>query len=182
MVFDLVGCTLGVLGYGSIGRQVARIGKAMGMKVLAYTASPKPTPESRRDTGYIVPGTGDPDGTIPDAWYHGFDKPSRLAFLEQGIDVLVVSVPMTEQTRGFLGKEEMEVLGRPRPRTGKGAYLINIARGPIVETEPLVEGLKRGLDGSVEGGLAGAALDVTDPEPLGAESELWGLENCLITP
>jgi lactate dehydrogenase-like 2-hydroxyacid dehydrogenase len=74
---------------------VARVGKALGMDVIAYTATPKETPEKRVDRGFIVPGTGDPDGTIPSAWYSGLDKTSLHEFLEQDIDVLVVAVPLT---------------------------------------------------------------------------------------
>lgn len=180
-VHDLAQKTIGILGYGAIGRQVGRVAKALGMRVLAYTASPKDTPESRRDESYIVPGTGDLEGTVPDAWFHGLDAVSRRAFLAQGIDVLLVAVPLTPQTLGFLGKEEIEILGRPRPGTGRGAYVVNIARGPIVDHEALIEGLKKGLEPGL-GGLAGASLDVTDPEPLPSSSELWGMKNVIVTP
>lgn len=94
-VRDLVGQRLGVLGYGSIGRQVGRVAKAMGMDVIAYTATPKDTPEKRRDKGFVVPGTGDPDGSIPSSWYSGLDRESLHHFLKQDIDVLLVSVPLT---------------------------------------------------------------------------------------
>ncbi|KAI5788364.1 D-isomer-specific 2-hydroxyacid dehydrogenase-like protein [Geopyxis carbonaria] len=181
-VQDLVGKTLGVLGYGSIGRQAARVAKALGMKVLAYTASEKSTPESRRDNGYIVPGTGDASGEIPDEWFHGLDEDSRRNFLKQGIDVLLVAVPLTPQTKHFLAEEEFEILGRPRHNSGKGAYVVNIARGGIIDHDALIRALKKGLDPKVDGGLAGASLDVTEPEPLPSDSELWGLENVIITP
>lgn len=171
-VRDQVGRRLGVLGYGSIGRQVGRVAKAMGMDVVAYTASPKTTPESRRDHGFVVGGTGDVDGSIPSEWYSGLDKDSLRKFLEQDLDWLVISVPLTEQTRHFLGEEEFKVLshGGERP-----AYVTNIARGQIVDQEALIKALK-------DGTLAGAALDVTDPEPLPSDSELWDLENVIITP
>jgi hypothetical protein len=74
---------------------VARVAKNLGSDVIAYTASPRPTPESRRDEGFIVPGTGDPDGSIPSAWYSGVDKESLHNFLKQEIDLLVLSVPLT---------------------------------------------------------------------------------------
>lgn len=64
-VTDKVGQKVGILGYGSIGRQVGRVAKAMGMKILAFTASEKDTAEKKRDNGYVVPGTGDVDGSIP---------------------------------------------------------------------------------------------------------------------
>ena len=149
----------------------ARLCKALGMDVIAYTASPRKTPESKRDTGYIVPGTGDEDGTIPSAWYSGVDKASLHNFLKQDIDVLLVAVPLTDQTRHSLGKEEFEILGK------NNAFLVNIARGSIIVQDDLIAALKQ-----KEGGLRGAALDVTDPEPLGPESELWDLENVAITP
>ena len=197
---------LGVLGYGSIGRQVGRVAKAMGMDVIAYTASPRTTPESKRDQGFIVPGTGDPEGEFPSAWYSGLDKASLHDFLKQDIDWLVISVPLTEETTHFLGKEEFDILSK------KNAFISNISRGQIIVQDELIAGLKayatadeetanphpgpndpespttspEGL-ASAEGGnkrpgLRGAALDVTDPEPLPKESELWDAPNCIITP
>lgn len=117
-VRDLVGQRLGILGYGSIGRQgitklevdmteqagnltvsrvliVGRVAKAMGMDVIAFTATPKDTAEKRKDHGYIVPGTGDPDGSIPSEWFSGLDKESLHRFLSQDLDALLVSVPLT---------------------------------------------------------------------------------------
>ncbi|KAI9744094.1 MAG: hypothetical protein M1818_002246 [Claussenomyces sp. TS43310] len=170
---DAVGMRLGVLGYGSIGRQTARICKAMGMDVIAYTASPRETPESRHDHGYIVPGVGDEDGSIPSAWYSGLDQESLHNFLSQDIDILLISVPLTEKTRHFLGAKEFELLGR------KNALVVNISRGSIVVQEELIKACKKDLK---EGGLRGAALDVTDPEPLGPDSELWDVDNIAVTP
>ncbi|RFU33664.1 hypothetical protein B7463_g2683, partial [Scytalidium lignicola] len=170
---DLVGQRLGVLGYGSIGRQAARISKAMGMDVIAYTASPKPTPESRKDNGYVVPGTGDIDGTIPSAWYSGTDKKSLHTFLSQDIDILLISVPLTASTKYFLGAEEFAILGK------RNAHIINISRGKVMVQDELIKALKKP---EAEGGLRAASLDVTDPEPLPKESELWDLENVVVTP
>ena len=65
------------------------------MKVLAYTASPRKTPESKRDNGFIVPGTGDAEGEFPSEWYSGLDKESLHEFLRQKIDLLVLAVPLT---------------------------------------------------------------------------------------
>lgn len=143
------------------------------MDVIAYTASPRPTPESRKDTGYIVPRTGDPDGTIPSAWYSGTDKASLHNFLAQDIDVLLVSVPLTAATTYLLGAEELAILGK------QNAHVINIARGKVIVTDELIKALKKPLS---EGGLRAASLDVTDPEPLPKESELWDLENVAISP
>jgi len=92
---DMVGQRVGILGYGSIGRQVARLAQAMGSTVVAYTASPKDTKTSRRDPGYVVPGTGDPDGDIPEEWFSGLDKEGLHQFLGQDLDMVVVSLPLT---------------------------------------------------------------------------------------
>lgn len=180
---DKAGQRLGILGYGSIGRQVARISKAMGMDVIAYTASPRTTPESKHDRGFILPGTGDPDGSIPSAWYSGLDKKSLHNFLSQDIDHLLVSVPLTEETRHFIAAEEMEILGKKR-----NAFISNISRGQIINQADLITYLRKyndndpldGKDGG--GGLRGAALDVTDPEPLPKDDPLWDAPNCIITP
>jgi phosphoglycerate dehydrogenase-like enzyme len=145
----------------------------MGMDVIAYTASPRTTPESKKETGYIVPGTGDRDGLIPSAWYSGLDKASLHNFLKQDIDILLIAVPLTPQTRHFLGEEEFKILGR------KNAFIVNIARGAIIKTEDLITAVKKPFK---EGGLRGAALDVTEPEPLPADSELWDVENIVVTP
>lgn len=168
-VRDRVGLRLGVLGYGSIGRQVARVAKAMGMRVLAYTASPKDTAEKRKDSGYIVPGTGDEEGVVPDEWFSGLEKKNLHDFLKQDVDWLVVSVPLTKETRHFLSDDEFEILSRQK------AFITNIARGPIIDQPALIKALK-------DEKLSGAALDVTDPEPLPASSELWDMENVTVTP
>lgn len=148
----------------------------MGMTVLAYTASPRPTPDSRRDDGYIIPGTGDADGSIPSAWFSGLNKASLHEFLAQDLDVLLASVPLTEQTTHFLGAAEFGILGKK-----KNAFISNISRGKILVQDDLIDALKKGT-GEGEGGLRGAALDVTDPEPLPRDSELWGMENVIVTP
>ncbi|KAK8226072.1 2-hydroxyacid dehydrogenase [Phyllosticta capitalensis] len=179
-VRDLAGQRIGVLGYGSIGRQVGRVAKAMGMDVIAYTAHAKDTPESRADNGYIVPGTGDRDGSIPSAWYSGLSTTSLHHFLAQDIDVLLVSVPSTNATRHFLGAAEFDVLARgSNGTTGHkrthAPYLVNISRGQNLNQPDLLAALE-------DGTLAGAALDVTDPEPLPADDPLWGAPNTTITP
>ncbi|KAL7273336.1 hypothetical protein RUND412_003813 [Rhizina undulata] len=181
-VQDLVTQRIGILGYGSIGRQTARVAKAFGMSIHAYTASPRPTPESRADKGYIVPGTGDPLGELPDKWFSGMDKTSLHKFLGSGLDVLVIAVPLTADSHHLLSAEEFEILGRPRPHGAKGAYIVNVSRGGTINHDALIAGLKKGLDPECEEGIRGASLDVTDPEPLGKESELWELENVVITP
>lgn len=181
-VSDNVGKRFGILGYGSIGRQVGRLAKGMGMDVVVFTASPRDTSESRRDRGYVVPGTGDPEGEVPSAWYNGHDKASLHHFLSQDLDQLLVSVPLTKHTKHMLGKEEFEILGK------RNAFLINVARGEILVQEDLVEALElfeknASIASDVEHrGLRGAALDVTTPEPLAKDHPLWDAPNCIITP
>lgn len=158
----------GILGYGAIGRNCARLAQAMGMEVYAYTHTPRPTPASRVDTTtYCVPGTGDPEGLIPTRWFSG----SVDAFLAEPLDVVVVATALTEGTRGLLGRRQFAILGEKESKV----FLCNVARGPIVDTDALVEALERGL-------LAGAALDVTDPEPLPEGHALWKAPNVSITP
>ncbi len=173
-VRDMVGQRLGVLGYGSIGRQVGRVAKAMGMDVIAYTASPRNTKESKKDHGFIVPGTGDPDGAFPSAWFSGLEKEKLHEFLRQDIDYLLVSVPLTKQTTHFLGKEEFEILGKSR-----NTFVANISRGQILQQDDLIEALKKDVK---DGGLRGAALDVADPEPLPEDHPLWETPNVIVTP
>jgi phosphoglycerate dehydrogenase-like enzyme len=168
-VRDYAGQRLGVLGYGSIGRQAAHVAKALGMDVIAYTASPRDTPEKRKDDGFIVPGTGDPDGVIPSKWYSGVSKESLHDFLKQDIDVLLVAVPLTAATRHLLSSAEFDILSK------KKALISNIARGPVIDQPALVAALH-------DGRLRGAALDVTDPEPLPKEDPLWQAPNVVITP
>ncbi|PGH26752.1 hypothetical protein AJ80_01516 [Polytolypa hystricis UAMH7299] len=172
---DNVGKRVGILGYGSIGRQIARVSVAMGMKVLAYTFSPRDTPESRRDTGYIVPDTGDPDGTLPISWHSGSDKASLHAFLSQNLDHLLISVPLTTQTTKFIGAEEISILSKSCTRTTRRPYITNIARGKVIDQDALIASLK-----SRE--LGGAALDVADPEPLPKDHPLWEAPNLKFSP
>ncbi|KAF2498532.1 hypothetical protein BU16DRAFT_524634 [Lophium mytilinum] len=171
-VRDLPGQRVGVLGYGSIGRQVARVAHAFGMDVIAYTASPRTTPESKKDRGFIVPGTGDPDGSIPSAWYSGTSKEDLHAFLKQEIDLLVVSVPLTPATHHFLSTAEFDILAASNPNL---TYVANVARGDLIDQPALIDALKSNK-------LRGAALDVTSPEPLPADHPLWEAPNLVLTP
>lgn len=134
-VRDRAGLRLGVLGYGSIGRQVGRLAKAMGMTVLAYTASKKDTPEKKKDKGFIVPGTGDADGEIPEEWFSGLDKESLHHFLRQDVDWLVVAVPLTKETTHFLSTEEFVALSQEGK---KAPYVTNIARGYHPSLLPII--------------------------------------------
>lgn len=145
------------------------------MTVHAYTASPRSTPESRRDTGYIVPGTGDADGAIPASWHHGADRESIRSFLSLGLDHLVISLPLTPQTTRLLGADEFALLSEKCPHRGVKPYITNISRGRVIDQDALIAALK-------EGQLSGAALDVTDPEPLPADHPLWDAPNLQLSP
>jgi phosphoglycerate dehydrogenase-like enzyme len=181
---------MGVLIWGV----VARVAKAMGMDVIAYTASPRKTPESKRDEGFIVPGMGDPDGSLPSAWYSGTAKEDLHNFLKQEIDLLVIGVPLTyvpsllhidtpmlcttnshphsKYTTHLLSTPEFALLHASNPR---GTYIANIARGAIIDQPALITALQTNQ-------IRGAALDVTDPEPLPKDDPLWDAPNVLITP
>jgi phosphoglycerate dehydrogenase-like enzyme len=156
---ELRGSTLGILGYGSIGREVGRLGQAFGMRVLALRSSPR-----RRDDGYSPPDTGDPEGTIPERIY----TPAEMHRMLAECDYVVVSLPLTPHTRHLVGAAELQAMKQT-------AYLVNIARGGIVDEEALVRALE-------EGWIAGAGLDVFEQEPLPPDSPLWSLENTLLSP
>ena len=155
---------------------VARVARAFGMDVVAYTATPRLSAESKKDRAYVAPGTGDADGIIPSAWFSGLNKASLHAFLAERIDTLVISLPSTKQTYHLIGEEELEILGRTNH-----AFISNVGRGEILDLNALTRILKRDPLHS-DSWLRGAALDVTEPEPLPADSELWGMENVTITP
>lgn len=159
----------GILGYGSIGRQVARVAVALGMDVHAYTLHPKTTPESRRDNGYVPNGLGDVEGSIPSKWYSGEAKKELHEFLGSGLDLLVVALPLTPKTQHIISREEFEVL------SAKKTYISNIARGAVIKTPDLIEALDKGL-------VRGAALDVAEKEPLPEDDPLWDAKNLVLTP
>jgi phosphoglycerate dehydrogenase-like enzyme len=157
---ELRGKTLGVVGYGSIGREAARIAKVgFGMRILALTRA-----GMRKDLGYVERGIGDPEGKIPDAWF----SPQQLVELLSQSDYVLVTAPLTNETRNMIGEAGLRAM---KPN----AYIINVSRGGIIEENALVRALK-------EHWIAGAGLDVFATEPLPATSELWKLENALISP
>ncbi|KAF7560071.1 hypothetical protein G7046_g4080 [Stylonectria norvegica] len=163
---DAVGLRMGVLGYGCIGRQCARLAQALGMDVHAFTLHERPTPESRKDDSYTEPGLGDSRGEIPSRWFHGTAQLNN--FLE-GLDWLVITLPLTSLTRHMISREQFQLLGKRK------AFITNVGRGPIVDTEELILALNEGV-------IKGAALDVTDPEPLPSDHPLWKAKNVIITP
>jgi phosphoglycerate dehydrogenase-like enzyme len=140
----LAGKCLGVLGVGAIGGEIARRGAAMGMTVLGLRREPRPAEGVDRMYG--------PDG---------------LGELLPRCDFVVVVVPATPETRRMLGERELRAMRR-------GAYLVNVARGSVVDEAALVRAL-------ADGWLGGAALDVFETEPLPAESPLWAMDNVIVT-
>ncbi|KAK4057480.1 hypothetical protein OIO90_001549 [Microbotryomycetes sp. JL221] len=173
---ELRDLTVGVIGYGHIGRETARMAASMGAKVIALNRSGKPSPE----TGYIIQGTGDPSGSLPEQYYSTEDKQSTQEFFSRA-DVVVNTLPDSPQTRDFVGRDQLKAM--------KGnAVLCNIGRGTTIDQQALVEALqaKRSEDeaedatGSLR--VGGASLDVTEPEPLPDGHPLFSLENAIITP
>ncbi len=143
---ELTRSTMGLVGFGSVGRATAVRAAAFGMRVLAVDAYPEVKPEH-----------------VEALW--GVDKLDDL--LAQS-NVVVVTVPYTPDTDHMIGEEE---IAKMKP----GSYLIGISRGKIIDEDALVAALRSGH-------LAGAALDVFAQEPLPPDSELWDVENLLITP
>jgi phosphoglycerate dehydrogenase-like enzyme len=158
---ELRGMTVGLWGYGGIGRETARLAKQLGLRVHALTRSGKVGP--RRNV-YTVPGTGDPDGTLPD---RVFKSGEELEFLRR-LDFLVLALPLTNATEGLVGERELQALPR-------SAYLLNPARGPIVREDALLRALR-------EGWIAGAALDTHYQYPMPPDHPLWRFPNVIITP
>lgn len=156
----LRGKTMGILGYGSIGREIARLAKAFGMRVLAY----KRNPDQTRDSGFTIPGTGDPDGSIP-THYYGAD---RLYEILKASDIVVNVLPATGETEGLLDEKAFAAM---KP----SSIFISVGRGKTVDENALIEAIKGG-------DLAGAGLDVFATEPLPASSPLWHLNNVIISP
>jgi phosphoglycerate dehydrogenase-like enzyme len=156
---ELRGATLGIIGYGSIGREVGRLGHAFGMRVLALRRS-----AGRADQGYAVGQTGDPEGSLPEGFYARAELHEMLG----RCDYVVIAMPLTPATLHLIGEAELRAM---KPTS----YLVNIARGPIVDEGALVRALRGGW-------IAGAGLDVFEEEPLPSDSPLWDLENALISP
>lgn len=142
---EVHGSTLGVIGLGNIGRQVARRARGFDMRVLYHNRNRRHVVEAELGVEYVA-----------------------LDALLARSDYVMLTVPLTDETRGLI---DAAALAQMKPT----ATLINIARGPVVETAALLEALKSGV-------IAAAALDVTDPEPLPRDHELLRLNNVIITP
>jgi len=152
---EVDGATLGIIGVGAIGRDVARMASAVGMRVVAVREHPQrgvdwlpaDSPDRSRHTVY------------------GIDQLDRML---READFVVLAAPTTGQTQRLMNRER---LSQMKP----DAWLINVGRGALVEEEALIEALQKKA-------IGGAALDVFDTEPLPAHSPLWSFENVIITP
>ncbi len=138
--------TCGILGLGKIGGEVGRLAKAVGMRVIALDI------KRMARAKYV-------DVMLP---------PERLRELLSESDFVVIALPLTPETTGLIGEAELRAM---KPT----AYLINIARGQIVDDEALARALK-------ERWIAGAGLDALSTEPLPVDSKLWELPNVILTP
>jgi phosphoglycerate dehydrogenase-like enzyme len=157
---ELRGSIVGIVGYGSIGRQIARLLQAFGANVVAT----KRNAMDPRDTGYTPEGIGDPDGDYLMRLY----PPEALQSMLKECDFVVVTLPKTPVTQNMIGAEEISVL---KPT----AFLVDVSRGSVVDHNALIPALK-------EHKIAGAALDVYPEEPLPPDNPLWKLPNVLLTP
>jgi phosphoglycerate dehydrogenase-like enzyme len=144
----LAGGTVGIVGYGSIGRETALRLRPFGMRVLALRQRPELS-------------AADPlvDETLP---------PARLRELAERSDAIVVTAPLTPQTRGLFGRDAIAAM---KP----SAVLVNVGRGPVVDEPALVAALEARR-------IAGAALDVFETEPLAPGHPFWRLPNVLLSP
>ncbi len=144
--FDLEGKTLGIVGMGRIGMLVCQKAQAaFNMKILAY------------------------DPLVPqDVMEKAGAKVAAIPEILKASDVVTLHVPSTPETRGLIGAAQLQVMKR-------SAFLINCARGPIVDEAALVQALK-------DGTIAGAGLDVFDPEPPKPDNPLFGLPNVILSP
>jgi glyoxylate reductase len=142
---EVHGATLGIVGLGHIGREVARRARGFDMPVLYHNRRPDPQAEAELGVTYAT-----------------------MMELLGRADFVTLHVPLTESTRGMIGRGE---LAQMKPT----AILVNMARGGVVDPQALLVALE-------EGWIAGAALDVTEPEPLPRDHPLLRVDNALITP
>jgi phosphoglycerate dehydrogenase-like enzyme len=157
----LIGQTLGLLGYGGVGRRAAIIARALGMRVIAIRRSIDSPPPER----YRRPAFDPIDDDLEPAEVWGMESLDRL--LDES-DFIACTLPLTPETRGLIGRHQIE---RMKP----DAILINVSRGPVIDESALIDALRKNR-------IGGAALDVFEAEPLPADSPLWDLHNVLLTP
>ncbi len=161
MPHELRGSTLGIVGYGSIGRATARLAQTFGMQVLA-TKRDVMHPATRGE--FTFPDTGDPDGSQVNRLY----PPEALKSMLSECDYVQVIIPATKANYHLIDAAALAAMK-------KTAVLINVARGEAVDEAALINALQTGQ-------IAGAALDVFEQEPLPATSPLWKLDNVILSP
>ncbi len=157
---ELRSLTVGIWGYGGLGRETARMAKCLGMKVHVCSRSGVQPAHKV----YRVPGTGDPEGTLPDRVFASGEEADFLSEL----DFLILAMPLTPATEGMIGERELTSLPRH-------AFLLNPARGPIVKEQALLTALDQGW-------IAGAALDTHYHYPMPPDHPLWRYPNVIFTP
>ncbi len=142
---EVNGSTLGILGLGGIGLETAKRGLGFDMKIIYHSRTRKPELEAE----------------------YGFKYATLNRVLAQS-DFLSIHVPLTPETNRFIGEKQLK-------KMKSTAILINLSRGPVVDTDALYKAL-------TEGWIAGAGLDVFDPEPVPADHPLLGLDNVVVLP
>ena len=152
--------TVGIVGYGSIGRQIARILRSFGAEVLATKRDLK----TLEDPGFQFEDMGDPDSSLVRRLY----PPQALASMAAECDFLIITLPLTSET---LGSVDEKIFAKMKP----SSYLIDLSRGGIVDHGALVDALR-------DKRIAGAALDVYPVEPLPESSPLWEMGNVILSP
>ncbi len=157
---ELAACTVGIVGFGGIGREVGRRVAALGARVVACKRTPARAGDADLEA---LAGAGRLGGRIELG--HGSEGLDRV--LHEG-DVVVLTVPETPETRGML---DAEALGRMK----EGCILVNVARGKLVDEPALERALRSGR-------IRGAGLDVFATEPLPEGHPFWSLPNVLVTP
>ncbi|ORY21514.1 D-isomer specific 2-hydroxyacid dehydrogenase [Naematelia encephala] len=162
---SIIGKTIGFLGYGTLGRESARLCSIFPkVRLIAANSDGK----RKAEDGYVIDGTGDFDASLPAQMYSTNDPTSFEAFLKE-CDILVASLPHTKQTVGLLDSGKLSLM---KP----GGLFINVGRGSLIKSEHILESL------DAPNGLYGAAIDVTDPEPLEDNHPLWSHPRLIITP
>ena len=156
----LHGKTVGIVGYGAIGRQVGRLCSMLGMRVVATLGRAG----KRQQLTYRTPGTGDPEGELPERWV-GWDA---LHDALGDLDFIVLSLRLDGQTDRLVDAAFLE-------RCKSQAVLVNMARGGLVDQTALAGALAAGR-------IGGAALDVFQTEPLPADDPLRDAPNLLLSP
>ncbi|HZY45691.1 MAG TPA: D-2-hydroxyacid dehydrogenase [Anaerolineae bacterium] len=157
---ELNDSTLGIVGYGSIGRETARLAKSFGMHVLAS----KRDVHIKHEQGWQLPKSGDSSAQHVDRLY----PPDQLRSMLSECDFVAVTVPLTAETEKMIGAAELRSMKR-------GAILINVARGGVIDEAALIDALQNNL-------IGGAGLDVFEEEPLPLNSPLWKLPNVILSP